>query len=371
MPAAVQETNKAEHSDQMWKVLKIHLLRERARKKQEREQEVEEERLRKEREAREQQDVMTLGETREQISQLETKLQQLKEEKHQLFLQLKKVLNEDDNRRRQLVKENAEQMMAMQTMAVPPANMVPNGPSAASVQLYIQQQQQQQPRLVQPQQQSQVQPGFKTNATVKRPRSPSPPPPPPQQVPVSLYHAAAGYGYKPPPQAYQGSPQKDDGRRNELVRAVLWNKTPQYASQPSAFYPVPSPQDLPIYYPLSREPPPGRVYGDPPRPQPNQPPYHLEPKQLMADHYVNIRASQQAPQQQQPPQHPQQQHIGGHVMGMSGGQQGQPKGGSITAGYPVRSQPQYQQAPSTSLYSGQTRPLYQTSGAPLNYPTRD
>ncbi|CAH1974412.1 unnamed protein product [Acanthoscelides obtectus] len=107
MPAAVQETNKAEHSDQMWKVLKIHLLRERARKKQEREQEVEEERLRKEREAREQQDVMTLGETREQISQLETKLQQLKEEKHQLFLQLKKVLNEDDNRRRQLVKENA------------------------------------------------------------------------------------------------------------------------------------------------------------------------------------------------------------------------------------------------------------------------
>ncbi|CAH1974411.1 unnamed protein product [Acanthoscelides obtectus] len=156
MPAAVQETNKAEHSDQMWKVLKIHLLRERARKKQEREQEVEEERLRKEREAREQQDVMTLGETREQISQLETKLQQLKEEKHQLFLQLKKVLNEDDNRRRQLVKENAEQMMAMQTMAVPPANMVPNGPSAASVQLYIQQQQQQQPRLVQPQQQSQV-----------------------------------------------------------------------------------------------------------------------------------------------------------------------------------------------------------------------
>lgn len=106
MPAAVQETNKPDHSEQMWKVLKAHILRERARKKQEREQEVEEERLRKEREAREQQDVMTLGETREQITQLEAKLTQLKEEKHQLFLQLKKVLNEDDNRRRQLVKEN-------------------------------------------------------------------------------------------------------------------------------------------------------------------------------------------------------------------------------------------------------------------------
>lgn len=106
MPAAVQDSSKPDHSEQMWKVLKIHILRERARKKQEREQEVEEERLRKEREAREQQDVMTLGETREQITQLEAKLTQLKEEKHQLFLQLKKVLNEDDNRRRQLVKEN-------------------------------------------------------------------------------------------------------------------------------------------------------------------------------------------------------------------------------------------------------------------------
>jgi G protein pathway suppressor 2 len=104
MPAAITDNNKADRSEQMWKVLKAHILRERARKKQEREAEVEEERLRKEREAREQQDVMTLGETREQISQLETKLQKLKEEKHQLFLQLKKVLNEDDNRRRQ--KEN-------------------------------------------------------------------------------------------------------------------------------------------------------------------------------------------------------------------------------------------------------------------------
>lgn len=103
MPAALAE--KSDRNDQMWNALKAHILRERARKKQEREAEVEEERLRKEREAREQENVMTLGETREQISNLETKLTQLKDEKHQLFLQLKKVLNEDDNRRRQLVKE--------------------------------------------------------------------------------------------------------------------------------------------------------------------------------------------------------------------------------------------------------------------------
>lgn len=66
------------------------------------EAEVEEERLRKEREAREKQDVMTLGETKEQIQMLEKQLQELRNEKQQLFLQLKKVLNEDDNRKRQM-----------------------------------------------------------------------------------------------------------------------------------------------------------------------------------------------------------------------------------------------------------------------------
>lgn len=108
MPAAMQDQDqtKVYHNEQMWNVLKAHILRERARKKQEREQEVEEERLRKEREAREQEDVMTLGETREQISLLEAKLTHLKEEKHHLFLQLKKVLNEDDNRRKQIFKES-------------------------------------------------------------------------------------------------------------------------------------------------------------------------------------------------------------------------------------------------------------------------
>lgn len=65
------------------------------------EAEVEEERLRKEREAREKQDVMTLGEKREQIQLLETKLNELKDEKQQLFLQLKKVVNEDVRKRRE------------------------------------------------------------------------------------------------------------------------------------------------------------------------------------------------------------------------------------------------------------------------------
>lgn len=72
----------------------------------EQEADAEVERQRKEKERQQNQDKMTLGETREQISHLETRLIELKDEKHQLFLQLKKVLNEDDNRRRQLVKES-------------------------------------------------------------------------------------------------------------------------------------------------------------------------------------------------------------------------------------------------------------------------
>uniref|UniRef100_A0A670Z6D2 G protein pathway suppressor 2 n=1 Tax=Pseudonaja textilis TaxID=8673 RepID=A0A670Z6D2_PSETE len=43
---------------------------------------------------------MSLEETKEQILKLQEKLQALQEEKHQLFLQLKKVLHEEEKRRR-------------------------------------------------------------------------------------------------------------------------------------------------------------------------------------------------------------------------------------------------------------------------------
>ena len=65
------------------------------------------ERQRKERERQQKQDSMTLSETREQVLKLDTHLTELKEEKHQLFLQLKKVLNEDETRRRQLMNKEA------------------------------------------------------------------------------------------------------------------------------------------------------------------------------------------------------------------------------------------------------------------------
>lgn len=48
------------------------------------------------------------------------------------------------------------------------------------------------------------------------------------------------------------------------------------------------------------------------------------------------------------------------------------KTGSITAGYPVRSQTQYQPPPSpASLYTAQSRPIYQSPGTPMNYPSRE
>lgn len=49
--------------------------------------------------------IYVTGETREQIELLNAKLEKFKNEKQQLFLQLKKVLNEDENRKRQQLKD--------------------------------------------------------------------------------------------------------------------------------------------------------------------------------------------------------------------------------------------------------------------------
>lgn len=57
--------------------------------------------MRKEREERDRQDAMTLGETNEQIQLVSLRLEELKDEKQQLFLRLKKVLNEDEVRKKQ------------------------------------------------------------------------------------------------------------------------------------------------------------------------------------------------------------------------------------------------------------------------------
>ncbi|XP_075222635.1 uncharacterized protein LOC142325140 isoform X2 [Lycorma delicatula] len=210
MPAVVIERPPPPRTENMWNALKIHIQRERQKKKQEQEADAEVERQRKERERQQKLDVMTLGETREQISQLEQRLAQLKEEKHQLFLQLKKVLNEDDNRRRQLVKESNEvlEMYGVTLGGNPQLFLQQNIPIANRNPLYKV-----------PPTHTLLPPGA-----LKRPCSPSPPPP------AANYHQ--NYGYKPGQAAistYQKVATEDNRRGHEYVRAVLWNKNTQYS----------------------------------------------------------------------------------------------------------------------------------------------
>ncbi|KAM9310933.1 LOW QUALITY PROTEIN: G protein pathway suppressor 2 [Gastrophryne carolinensis] len=102
MPALLE---RPKLSNTMARALHRHVMMERERKRQE-EEEVDkmmEQKLRDEQERRrkkEMEERMSLEETREQIMKLQEKLNKLQEEKHQLFLQLKKVLHEEEKRRR-------------------------------------------------------------------------------------------------------------------------------------------------------------------------------------------------------------------------------------------------------------------------------
>ncbi|XP_063059470.1 G protein pathway suppressor 2 isoform X2 [Engraulis encrasicolus] len=102
MPALLE---RPKLSNAMARALHKHIMRERERKRQE-EEEVDkmmEQKLKEEEERKrkkEMEERMSLEETKEQIMKMGEKLQGLQEEKHQLFLQLKKVLHEEEKRRR-------------------------------------------------------------------------------------------------------------------------------------------------------------------------------------------------------------------------------------------------------------------------------
>lgn len=71
-------------------------MREREKKKQQELETAKEEQLRNEREARKKQDnIKTLGKTQEEIQQVEEQMVQLKNKKHQLFLQLKALITKE------------------------------------------------------------------------------------------------------------------------------------------------------------------------------------------------------------------------------------------------------------------------------------
>ncbi|PIK36782.1 putative G protein pathway suppressor 2 [Apostichopus japonicus] len=92
------------------------------------------EKLRKKREA----ETLTLEQTKEQIIHLEDKLVSLRGEKHDLFLQLKKVLNESENRRKQIKEHEMRASMTDYTMTHPTHHQYPPIPLHGSHMLPVQ-----------------------------------------------------------------------------------------------------------------------------------------------------------------------------------------------------------------------------------------
>lgn len=67
---------------------------------------------------------MTLEDTKEQIQLLQTRLEDLRNEKQQLFLSLKKVLNEDGSRKKQQQQKDSE-ILALQSISAAPQIFLP------------------------------------------------------------------------------------------------------------------------------------------------------------------------------------------------------------------------------------------------------
>ncbi|XP_059613485.1 uncharacterized protein LOC132259749 [Phlebotomus argentipes] len=236
MPAATTPTAaKTEKEDNLWIGLKHHIMHERQLKKQELEAEVEEERLRKEREARERQDVMTLGETRDEIQILDKKLQELKNKKQELFLKLKIVLNQDEVRKKQ-----QQQMDTLETLKGVGMQLQPGQHAQLFMPPRTMHQQQLIPKI------QQAGPPVGVQGQVKRPRSPSP-----NAGQQGYYKTNSGQPYSHPIKI-------EEGRRagDVMGRAVLWNKpTQQYTNAPGTlFFPTANqspvePRNQSIIYP--------------------------------------------------------------------------------------------------------------------------
>ncbi|CAN8025955.1 hypothetical protein HPB47_025727 [Ixodes persulcatus] len=205
MPALVE---RPKMSLAMWAALKNHIMRQREKKKQEQEADAATERVRREQEQKRRQDAMTLEEIKDQVQQSEQRLHNLKEEKHQLFMQLKKVLHEDDTRRRALMKEANEmaalnhQQYLQQTAALSHAAAAAAAASAPQ-HIYIQEMNRGHPmyKLAQPMPQSAA---VLQRAQLKRPLSPSPPPPQQQQQQPPPPSFPQQYAYKAQMPSYGG-----------------------------------------------------------------------------------------------------------------------------------------------------------------------
>ncbi|KAL5020279.1 hypothetical protein ScPMuIL_003171 [Solemya velum] len=239
MPALIE---RPKMTKTMYQALKRHIMRERDRKKQEQEQDAMMEQQRKERQLKkkkEEEDNLTLGQTREQILQLDKKLEDLTQEKHILFSQLKKLLHqEEESRRRIRIKEQSELMSLQQaypqhTMPVilQPAQIAQQPGQIAQPPGQIAQQQ----AVFRPTQQALIPTG------VKRTRSPSPVPASsavypqyheskiiPASIPVAKQQPAAMYTHQS-----QGD-YKPAGNFSQSQPAPV-----SYVTQPGHSYPQP------------------------------------------------------------------------------------------------------------------------------------
>ncbi|XP_036330468.1 G protein pathway suppressor 2 [Rhagoletis pomonella] len=199
---------KAERDERLRSALKEFVLKERQRKKEEFDAKEEEERLRKEREQQDHQNDVSLEDTRGKIAKLDKQIKDLHNQKQQLFLQLKKVLNEDENRKKQ---QKDNEMFALQALQAQQVNVAPPPP-----QVFI-------PPVRMQHHQIPIIPKPVANQPVKRTRSPSPP-------------THQGY-YK---NTNYTQPKHDDGRRGAEYPRVAWNKPPptQYQGPGALFYPA-------------------------------------------------------------------------------------------------------------------------------------
>ncbi|CAM4543695.1 hypothetical protein PO909_026238 [Leuciscus waleckii] len=136
MPALLE---RPKLSNAMARALHKHIMRERERKRQE-EEEVDkmmEQKLKEEEERKrkkEMEERMSLEETKEQIMKMGVKLQGLQEEKHQLFLQLKKVLHEEEKRRRKEQRYGKDDMTTLTAATYQPNMAIHPGQHLLSMQ---------------------------------------------------------------------------------------------------------------------------------------------------------------------------------------------------------------------------------------------
>ncbi|XP_068147102.1 LOW QUALITY PROTEIN: mediator of RNA polymerase II transcription subunit 12 [Drosophila tropicalis] len=206
---AAAQAAKAERAEKLRGALKGFIVADRQRRQEEYEAQCEEQRLRREREARERENTQSLEDTRGQITKLDEQLTDLHNQKHQLVVQLKKVLNDDESRKKQAkeIELFALQQAQQHAAAAAAAN--------ASVFLPPLRLQHHMPPILQ-----KPPPG---NQPSKRGRSPSPP-----SQHQAYYKSAASY-----------APQKshDDYRRAADYARLSWNKpNASYPSTGTLFY---------------------------------------------------------------------------------------------------------------------------------------